>query len=60
MSGGRHRQSIKDLAGSFNARVLGWQHQFGITVVPISAAEDTADQLRHLIGAGRPQARGRV
>jgi len=40
--------------------VLAWTHEFGVPVLPLSAAEDTAQQLRRLFGAqpARP-ARGR-
>src|SRR5262245_40874070 len=31
--------------------VLAWTHEFGVPVLPLSAAEDTTQQLRRLLGA---------
>ena len=31
--------------------VLAWTREFGVPVLPLSAAEDTAQQLRRLLGA---------
>src|SRR5215475_15538341 len=49
------RQSIrKRLSEASQARlkgVLAWTHEFGVPVLPLSAAEDTPQQLRRLLGA---------
>ena len=49
------RQSIrKRLSEASQERlkgVLAWTHEFGVPVLPLSAAEDTPQQLRRLLGA---------
>lgn len=44
------RERVKD--------VLAWTQEFGVPVLPLSAAEDTAEQLRRLFGT-QPARRGR-
>ena len=58
MGSGSHRRSITEYADARMARMLAWRKELGVTVVPLSAAEDTADQLRHLLGSGRPLVKG--
>lgn len=59
MASGHSRRAIGEGADARLASILDWQQQFGIIVVPVSAAEDTATQLRHLMGSGPPRARAR-
>ena len=47
---GRTRRNIADYAGARGREILGWQREIGIPVAPISAAEETAPQIRHLLG----------
>jgi len=58
MGSASHRRSITEFADARMARMLAWRQELGVTVVPLSAAEDTADQLRHLLGSGRPLVKG--
>jgi len=44
------RRALGDAADRHLREILGWQHEIGVTVAPLTAAEDTAAQLRHLIG----------
>jgi uncharacterized protein (DUF58 family) len=39
--------------------VLAWTEEFGVPVLPLSAAEDTAQQLRRLLGALPARSGGR-
>jgi uncharacterized protein (DUF58 family) len=53
---GKTRRSILDFASERGKEVLSWQADIGVPVLPISAAEETAPQLRRLLGlaaAGR-------
>jgi uncharacterized protein (DUF58 family) len=59
MASGRIRRSISEGADARLARQLNWQRELGIVVVPISAAEETPAQLRHLMGSGAPRVRAR-
>jgi uncharacterized protein (DUF58 family) len=59
LASGRSRRAITDRADARLASILDWQRQFGIVVIPVSAAEETAAQLRHLMGSGAPRARAR-
>lgn len=53
MGAGHARQKITEGADARLASILDWQHKFGIAVIPVSAAEETPAQLRHLMGSGR-------
>jgi len=44
------RKSIADATAARLKGVFAWTHQLGIPVLPLSAAEDTAAQLRRLLG----------
>jgi uncharacterized protein (DUF58 family) len=44
------RKNILDASDKRIRFILSWQHELGIPVLPISAAEDTAAQVRHLLG----------
>lgn len=59
MASGRSRRAITEGADARLAAILDWQRQFGIVVVPLSAAEETPAQLRHLMGSGAPRASAR-
>jgi len=50
------RKSIADYAHGYGRTILAWQHEIGVPVLPLSAAEDTATQVRRLLGqaAGVP------
>lgn len=45
------RQSISQALQERLKGVFGWTREFGVPVLPLSAAEDTAQQLRRLLGA---------
>jgi hypothetical protein len=46
----RVRKSILDASDKRLRSILSWQHELGVPVLPISTAEDVAQQLRHLLG----------
>jgi uncharacterized protein (DUF58 family) len=46
----RARKSIFDFADAYAKKFLAWQNEIGVPVLPLSAAEETAPQLRHLLG----------
>jgi uncharacterized protein (DUF58 family) len=52
------RQSLLAVSQERLKDVLTWTHDFGVPVLPLSAAEDTTQQLRRLFGAS-PARRGR-
>ena len=60
VGGERTRKGIAGFADARATALLGLQRELGIPVLPVSAAEETAPQLRRLLG-GRigPAARGR-
>jgi uncharacterized protein (DUF58 family) len=45
------RKSISQATEERLKGVFAWTHELGIPVLPLSAAEDTAGQVRHLLGA---------
>jgi uncharacterized protein (DUF58 family) len=47
---GKVRSSLGDFAGSRSSEILGWQREIGVPVLPLSAAEETAPQIRRLLG----------
>ncbi len=53
LSTGRVRTPLAEAADRRMKEILGWQREIGVTVAPISTAEDTSAQLRHLIGSRR-------
>jgi uncharacterized protein (DUF58 family) len=53
------RKSVSQVTRDRLQGVFAWTHEFGIPVLPLSAAEDTAAQLRRLLG-GLPADRGRA
>jgi uncharacterized protein (DUF58 family) len=52
------RQSILEMSKERLRDVFAWTRELGIPVLPVSAAEDPAQQLRHLLGRPSPH-RGR-
>ncbi len=44
------RKNILDASDKRIRSILSWQHELGIPVLPISTAEDAAEQVRHLLG----------
>jgi hypothetical protein len=53
------RKSLLDYSDRRIRNILSWQKKLEIPVLPITTAEDTAMQIRHLLGqaiAGRRQA----
>jgi len=46
----RIRRGINDFVSTQSTALFGWQKGIGVPVLPLSAAEDTAAQLRHLLG----------
>ncbi len=49
-AGGTVRRGIAEFTDARSRELLGWQRELGITVLPVSAAEDTALQIRRLLG----------
>ncbi len=45
------RERVVEVADARARRVLAWETQFGIPVLPLSTGEDTTDQIRHLLGS---------
>jgi uncharacterized protein (DUF58 family) len=44
------RKNILEFADAYGKRILNWQHELDIPVLPISSAEETAPQIRRLLG----------
>jgi len=55
----RVRRGITEFVDSHSAALFAWQRGIGVPVLPLSAAEDTAEQLRRLLGNLAPQGRRR-
>jgi uncharacterized protein (DUF58 family) len=51
--------AVEDFALRRLQRVLRWQNEIKLSVVPLSAAEETLPQLRRALGAGAPRRRVR-
>jgi uncharacterized protein (DUF58 family) len=47
---GRTRKGLAEFTGERGRQILGWQREIGVPVLPISAAEETAPQIRRLLG----------
>jgi uncharacterized protein (DUF58 family) len=47
---GHVRKSLAETADARLKELLGWRGEIGVPVLPISSAEETADQLRKLLG----------
>ncbi|WP_455285437.1 DUF58 domain-containing protein [Cupriavidus necator] len=50
------RRSIADFVESHGRELLDWHHAIGVALLPLSAAEETATQLRRLLGSPLRQA----
>jgi uncharacterized protein (DUF58 family) len=55
----RTRKSILDFANVQGRRILAWQQELDVPVLPISAAEEIAPQVRRLLGQVAAARRGR-
>jgi uncharacterized protein (DUF58 family) len=44
------RKSVLDYARGYGRAILAWEREIGVPVLPLSAAEETAPQIRHLLG----------
>ncbi len=44
--------ALREFASARVAQVLDWQRRFGVPVLPLTAAEETLPQIRHLMGLG--------
>jgi uncharacterized protein (DUF58 family) len=44
------QKSILDYAHGYGKTILSWQREIGVPVLPLSAAEETAAQIRRLLG----------
>jgi uncharacterized protein (DUF58 family) len=53
VGGGRTRKGIAEFADARGKAILAWQNEIGVPVLPLSAAEETAPQLRRLLGQRR-------
>ncbi|WP_283805453.1 DUF58 domain-containing protein [Tardiphaga sp. OK246] len=53
------RQSLADFADVRAKEILAWHRELGVMVLPISAAEEVAPQMRRLLGQVTRQGRGR-
>jgi uncharacterized protein (DUF58 family) len=54
---GGMRQNLANFADARAKEILGWQREIGVTVMPVSAAEEVAPQLRRLLGRAAWQQR---
>ena len=44
------RTSVADYAHGYGKAILAWEREIGVPVLPLSAAEETAPQVRRLLG----------
>lgn len=44
------RRNLSEFADTRIKEILGWQREIGVAVLPLSAAEETAPQIRRLLG----------
>jgi len=51
------RKGIASFVDERSRELFDWRHLIGVPVLPLSAAEETAPQLRRLLGQENPQAR---
>jgi uncharacterized protein (DUF58 family) len=56
---GAMRQNLANFADARAREILGWRRDIGVTVMPISAAEEVAQQVRRLLGQAAWQPRRR-
>jgi hypothetical protein len=48
---GSVQQRMQDVVDQRVSRVMGWQDQFGVPVLPLSTERDPLDQVREMLGA---------
>jgi uncharacterized protein (DUF58 family) len=53
------RKSILDYAHGYGKTIIAWEREIGVPVLPLSAAEETAPQIRRLLGQAAAQQRRR-
>lgn len=53
LASARTHRALAEFSAGRLARIRDWQRDLGIAVLPLSAAEDTAAQVRQLMGYGR-------
>jgi uncharacterized protein (DUF58 family) len=53
----RTRRNIADFAHGYGREILAWEREIGVPVLPLSAAEETAPQIRRLLGQRTAQQR---
>lgn len=53
------RKSILDYAHGYGKTILAWEREIGVPVLPLSAAKDTAQQIRRLLGQEAAEQRRR-
>jgi uncharacterized protein (DUF58 family) len=51
------RKSVLDYAHGYGKTILAWQREIGVPVLPLSAAEETAPQVRRLLGQAAAERR---
>jgi uncharacterized protein (DUF58 family) len=56
---GGTRKNLADFADARAREILDWQREIGVPVMPVSAAEEVAPQVRRLLGQATMQARRR-
>jgi len=52
------RRGIAEFVDARSRELFAWRHEIGVPVLPLSCAEDTATQLRHLLGGDAGSVRG--
>src|SRR5262249_36424295 len=52
------RKNVLEMSQARLRDVFAWTRDFGVPVVPLSTAEDPAQQIRHLLGRLPPRGRG--
>lgn len=53
----RTRRDIAEFAHGYGREILAWEREIGVPVLPLSAAEETAPQIRRLLGQRAAQQR---
>ena len=56
---GAVRRGVAEFADARGKEILGWRRELGVTVLPISAAEEVAPQIRRLLGQALERERRR-
>ncbi|NRB56175.1 MAG: DUF58 domain-containing protein [Salinicola sp.] len=53
----RVREALEQVSHARRETLLGWQRRYGLSIAPLSSGEETAPQLRRLLGMGRGSGR---